>query len=161
MGIQDNGEGGTTEEMGEGEGVNGGDEEDTGGELGRKRAGRGETGVLRRALQRKRTTIEIVRQLGLSATQSYVLFRARTETLPGGATVMGVRRVGRWLKGFLEAVGFILSGFRLKRSRGDPIHAPGTFTITTLFFFLLNKRTCLLVQQEDMSSGSTRRGTGS
>ena len=54
---------------------------------------------------------------------------------------------GRWLKGFLEAVRFILSGFRLKRSRGDPIHAPGTFTITTLF--LLNNKTCLLAQQEE------------
>ena len=47
---------------------------------------------------------------------------------------MGSRRSGSWLKSFLEAVGFILSRFRLKRSRGDPIHAPGRFTITTLSF---------------------------
>ena len=33
----------------------------------------------------------------------------------------------------MEPVGFILSKFRLKRSRGDPIHAPGRFAITILF----------------------------
>ncbi len=46
---------------------------------------------------------------------------------------MGSRRSGRWLKSFLETVGFILSGFRLERSRGDPIHAPEKLSITTLF----------------------------
>jgi hypothetical protein len=43
---------------------------------------------------------------------------------------------GRWLKSFLEPVGLDLSGFQLKRSRGDPIRAPGRFTVTTLFFLL-------------------------
>ncbi len=34
---------------------------------------------------------------------------------------MGSRRAGRVFKRFLEAVGFILAEFRLKRSHGDPI----------------------------------------
>ncbi len=34
---------------------------------------------------------------------------------------MGSRRAGRGLKRFLEAVGFILAEFELKRSHGDPI----------------------------------------
>ena len=34
---------------------------------------------------------------------------------------MGSRRAGRGFKRFLEAVGFILAEFELKRSHGDPI----------------------------------------
>ena len=36
----------------------------------------------------------------------------------------------------MEAVGSVLSGFELERSRGDPIDAPGRFTVTTLFVLL-------------------------
>ncbi len=35
---------------------------------------------------------------------------------------------GRHLKSSVGAVGFILSEFRLKRSHGDPIHAPGSYS---------------------------------
>ena len=34
---------------------------------------------------------------------------------------MGSRRAGRGLKRCLEAVGFVLAEFQLKRSHGDPI----------------------------------------
>ena len=47
----------------------------------------------------------------------------------------------------MEAVGIVLSGFELKRRRGDPIHAPGRFTVSTLS---LKKRMDLrLVEEEE------------
>ncbi len=39
---------------------------------------------------------------------------------------MGSRRAGRGFKRFLEAVGFILAKFELKRSHRDPVHLPMT-----------------------------------
>ena len=57
----------------------------------------------------------------------------------------------------MEAVRVVLSGFELKRSRGDPIQAPGRFTVSTLFSCFSTRRlsSCatrdfLLVQQEDV-----------
>ena len=46
----------------------------------------------------------------------------------------------------MEAVGVVLSGFELKRSRGDPIHAPGRFTVS----LVVQQEDLLLVQQEDL-----------
>ncbi len=40
----------------------------------------------------------------------------------------------------MEAVESVLSGFELKRSCGDPIQAPGRFTVSTMFPLLLNKK---------------------
>ena len=71
----------------EGSGLPGGEE---GSGLGRVSARSGKTGVLRRSISRKSSTYSITKDLGLTATESYVLARLRTETLPGGATVIGV-----------------------------------------------------------------------
>ena len=48
----------------------------------------------------------------------------------------------------MEAVGVVLSGFQLKRSRGDPIQPPGRFTVSTLFLLLLNKKTFFLYNKK-------------
>ena len=48
----------------------------------------------------------------------------------------------------MEAVGVVLSGFELKRSRGDPIHAPGRFTVSTLFLLLFNKKIFFLYNKK-------------
>ncbi len=58
---------------------------------------------------------------------------------------MGSRRAGRGLERFLEAVGFILAEFELKRSHGDPIRDNfyGFWTRELAQLFLRERYLCL------------------